>query len=394
LIATFLQISATDSPARATPLEQTGHVATDRIRDRAARKEHRSLMKIAQVAPLTESVPPALYGGTERVVAFLADELVRLGHEVTVFATGDSRTSATLAPAWPRALRLAECQDALAPHILMLEQVAKRAQEFDIIHFHISQFHFPLARRLPVPHVTTLHGRLDIPELPPLYAEFADIPVISISDAQRIPLPVAGWVATVYHGLPLDLLTFHPGPGKYLAFLGRIAPEKRVDRAIAIATASGLPLRIAAKIDPADRQYFEREIRYLLDHPLVEFIGEINEAQKSDFLGHATALLFPIDWPEPFGLVMIEALACGVPVVAFRGGSVSEVIDDGETGFIVDTVEEAIEATQSVDRFSRRHCRDVFERRFSVTRMATDHVRVYETLLANHTFPLMMTGAA
>jgi glycosyltransferase involved in cell wall biosynthesis len=351
-------------------------------------------MKIAQVAPLAESVPPALYGGTERVVAFLADELVRLGHDVTIFATGDSKTTATLAPAWPRALRLAECEDALAPHILMLEQVAKRAQDFDIIHFHISQFHFPLARRLHVPHVTTLHGRLDIPELPPLYAEFADIPVISISDAQRTPLPAAGWVGTVYHGLPLDLLRFNPRPGKYLAFLGRIAREKRVDRAIAIATACGLPLRIAAKVDPADRHYFERDIRHLLDHPLVEYIGEINEAQKSDFLGHASALLFPIDWPEPFGLVMIEALACGVPVVAFRGGSVSEILDDGETGFIVDSVEEAIEATRRVDRLNRHHCREVFEQRFSVTRMAADHVRVYETLLANRSFPLMMTGVA
>lgn len=351
-------------------------------------------MRIAQVAPLIESVPPQLYGGTERVVAFLADELARVGHEVTVFATGDSTTSATLAPAWPRALRLAECQDVLAPHILMLEQVAQRAQEFDIMHFHISQLHFPLARRLPVAHVSTLHGRLDIPELRPLYAEFADIPVISISDAQRAPLPVAGWVATVHHGLPLDLLRFHPGPGRYLAFLGRIAPDKRVDRAIAIATACGQPLRIAAKVDLSDRQYFERDIRHLLDNPLVEFIGEISEAQKSDFLGHATALLFPIDWPEPFGLVMIEALACGVPVVAFRGGSVSEVIDDGETGFVVDTLEEAIDVTRRVDTLSRRHCRDVFEWRFSVARMATDHVRVYETLLASRSFPLVMTGAA
>jgi glycosyltransferase involved in cell wall biosynthesis len=245
-----------------------------------------------------------------------------------------------------------------------------------------------------VAHVTTLHGRLDIPELPALYEEFADMPVISISDAQRAPLGAAGWVATIPHGLPRDLLTFHPGPGEYLAFIGRIAREKRVDRAIAIAVACGLPLKIAAKVDPADRDYFEREIRHLLDHPLVEFIGEIDEFQKRDFLGRASALLFPIDWPEPFGLVMIEALACGVPVVAFRGGSVSEVIDDGETGFIVETVEEAIEATRRVGELDRRHCRDVFERRFSVTRMASEHVRLYESLLASGPQRQLMTGAA
>lgn len=352
-------------------------------------------MKIAQVAPLIESVPPQLYGGTERVVAFLADELVRLGHDVTLFATGDSRTAARLVPVWPKALRLGgPCQDALAPHILMLESVAKRVKEFDIVHFHVSQFHFPLARRLSVSHVTTLHGRLDIPELPPLFAEYSDIPLISISDAQRAPLPAAAWAATVHHGLPLDLLSFRPQPGSYLAFLGRIAPEKRVDRAIAIATTCGLPLRIAAKVDPADRLYFESDIKHLLDNPLVEYIGEISEAQKSDFLGNAIALLFPIDWPEPFGLVMIEALACGVPVVAFRGGSVSEVIDHGATGFIVDTVEEAVAATNIVDRLSRRHCREVFERRFSVTRMATDHVRLYERLIATRNSELAMTGAA
>ena len=343
-------------------------------------------MKIAHVAPLVESVPPHLYGGTERVVSFLTDELVRLGHDVTLFASGDSRTTARLVAAWPRSLRLAaDCIDPLAPHILMLEEVASRAHEFDVIHFHIAQFHFPLVRRLPIAHVTTLHGRLDLAELLPLYAEFADIPVISISNAQRTPLPRAGWIGNVYHGLPLDLLTFNPGPGKYLAFLGRIAREKRVDRAIAIATACGQPLKIAAKIDPADREYFEREIRHLLDHPLVEFIGEVNEQQKNDFLGHAAALLFPIDWPEPFGLVMIEAMACGVPVIAFRGGSVAEVIEHGTTGFIVDTIEEAIEATQQVAQLSRHACRATFERRFSVTRMATDHLQIYEQLLARRT---------
>ncbi len=353
-------------------------------------------MRIAQVAPLTESVPPQLYGGTERVVAFLTNELVRLGHDVTLFASGDSQTAARLVSGWPRALRLAGIRhDPLAPHVLMLEEVVRRAHEFDVVHFHISQFHFPLVRRLPVAHVTTLHGRLDLPELPPLYAEFSDIPVISISDAQRAPLLDAGWIGTVYHGLPPELLRFHPGPGRYLAFLGRIAPEKRVDRAIAIATACGLPLRIAAKIDPADREYFEREIRHLLDNPLVEFIGEIDEHRKDDFLGGAMALLFPIDWPEPFGLVMIEALACGVPVVAFRGGSVPEVIDHGETGFIVSTMADAIDATRHVAGLSRRRCRAVFDRRFGVTRMAEDHLQIYETLLSGRTPNLtVMTGAA
>jgi glycosyltransferase involved in cell wall biosynthesis len=353
-------------------------------------------MRIAQVAPLIESVPPQLYGGTERVVAILTDELVRRGHDVTLFASGDSRTAARLVPAWPRALRLGgPCLDPLAPHLLMLEQVARRADDFDVLHFHISQFHFPLVRRLPVAHLTTLHGRLDLPELQPLFAEFSDMPVVSISDAQRRPLPDAGWIGTVHHGLPLDLLDYNPNPGSYLAFLGRIAPEKRVDRAIAIATACGQPLRIAAKVDPADRQYFERDIRPLLDHPLIECIGEISEERKSDFLGGASALLFPIDWPEPFGLVMIEAMACGVPVVAYRGGSVAEVIDHGVTGFVVDTLRQAIEATRAVGRLSRRQCRSVFERRFSATRMAVDYEGLYEGLVASGGSNVTMaTGAA
>lgn len=351
-------------------------------------------MRIAQVAPLTESVPPQLYGGTERVVAFLADELVRLGHDVTLFASGDSRTAARLVPVWPRALRLAGAFDSLAPHLLMLEQVARQANDFDVVHFHISQFHFPLARRLPVAHLTTLHGRLDIPELPPLYAEFADVPITSISAAQRAPLPKAGWIGTVYHGLPLDLLTFQPQPGTYLAFIGRISREKRVDRAIEIATACAVPLRIAAKVDPADREYFERDIRHLLDNPLVEFIGEIHEGQKSEFLGGAIALLFPIDWPEPFGLVMIESMACGVPVIAFRGGSVPEVIEDGVTGFVVDTVDEAIDATRKVHTLDRRQCRATFERRFNVTRMAADYVSLYERVIARRSAGPLLTGAA
>ena len=353
-------------------------------------------MKIAQVAPLIESVPPQFYGGTERVVAYLTDELVRLGHHVTLFASADSRTAARLVPACPRALRLADVtQDPLAPHILMVEEVAKRARDFDVVHFHISELHFPVARRLPVAHVTTLHGRLDIPELPALYAEFTDIPVISISDAQRAPLPEAGWIGTVHHGLPPNLLRFHPRPGKYLAFLGRISREKRVDRAIAIATACGQPLRIAAKIDPSDRSYFDQEIRHLLAHPLVEFVGEISDEQKDSFLGNATALLFPIDWPEPFGLVMIEALACGVPVVAFRGGAVDELIDHGVTGFVVDTIEDAVEATRAVEGLSRRRCRDVFERRFSAARMAADQVRIYERVVDSWRSSLtMISGAA
>jgi glycosyltransferase involved in cell wall biosynthesis len=352
-------------------------------------------MRIAQVAPLIESVPPQLYGGTERVVAFLTEELVRLGHDVTLFASGDSKTSARLLAPWPRALRLdGTCRDGLSPHLLMLEEVSKRADEFDVIHFHISQFHFPVARRLPVAHVTTLHGRLDFPESEPLYREFRDIPVVSISDAQREPLPEAGWVATIHHGLPLDLLRFHREPGAYLAFVGRIAREKRVDRAIAIATACGQRLRIAAKVDPADREYFDVEIRHLLDNPLIEYIGEINEVQKDAFLGNASALLFPIDWPEPFGLVMIEALACGVPVVAFRGGSVPEVIDHGVTGFVVDTIDDAIAATREVPRLDRRRCRAEFERRFSVTRMAADYVKLYSRLISRRMPNGVLTGVA
>ena len=340
-------------------------------------------MRIAQVAPLSESVPPKLYGGTERVVSFLTNQLVDLGHEVTLFASADSSTAATLAPMWPEALRLqGTCRDHLAPHLLMLEKVVARIDEFDVVHFHIAQLHFPAMRRLPeVPHVTTLHGRLDMPELKPLYREFADIPVVSISDAQRLPLPDAGWVGTVHHGLPVNLFSFQPTPGNYLAFLGRISPEKRVDRAIAIATACGERVRIAAKVDAADQDYFNREIRPLLDHPLVEFIGEIPDREKNAFLGAAKALLFPIDWPEPFGLVMIEAMACGLPVVAFPGGSVREIIDDGVTGFIVNTIEDAVSAVRRIETIDRRRCRDTFERRFSARRMATQYVDIYRHLI-------------
>jgi glycosyltransferase involved in cell wall biosynthesis len=352
-------------------------------------------MRIAQVAPLTESVPPQLYGGTERVVAYLADELTARGHEVTLFASGDSHTAATLVPVWPQALRLGACQDPLAPHVLMLEEVARRVDQFDILHFHVAEFHLPLVRRLPVAHVTTMHGRLDLPELPALFREFDDVPLVSISDAQRTPLPDACWAATVYHGLPLDLLRFQPEPEGYLAFLGRISPEKGVGRAIEIAAACGRRLRIAAKVDAADRDYFEREIRHLLDQPLVEYVGEIADHQKGAFLGGADALLFPVDWPEPFGLVMIEAFACGVPVIAFRRGSVPEVIEHGVTGFIVDTTEEAIAATGRIGTLSRRQCRLVFEQRFSAARMAADYVQVYARLIDGHRSPTaMITGAA
>jgi glycosyltransferase involved in cell wall biosynthesis len=309
---------------------------------------------------------------------------VRQGHDVTLFASGDSQTAATLVPICPRAQRLdGGRKDTLAEHILMVEHVFQRAREFDLIHFHIAQMHFPLARRLPTAHITTLHGRLDLPELVPLYREFSDLAMVSISDSQRAPLPDAGWIGTVYHGLPLDLLRFRRADDGYLAFLGRVSPEKRLDRAIAIAKASRRPLRIAAKVDPADRDYFERDILPLLEDPLITFIGEIGEAGKADFLGRAAALLFPIDWPEPFGLVQIEALACGTPVIAFRGGSVPEIVDHGVTGFVVDSIEEAVTAVGAIEEIDRRTCRQVFEQRFSVTRMAKDYVRIYKLAVAN-----------
>jgi glycosyltransferase involved in cell wall biosynthesis len=342
-----------------------------------------TIMRIAQVAPLFESVPPRLYGGTERIVSFLTNELVRLGHEVTLFASGDSTTAATLVPGSPRALRLSECRDELTAHVLMLEHVAQRASEFDVIHFHVAPLHYPIARRLPVAHVTTLHGRLDLEHLPALYDEFSDAPLVAISDAQRCSLPYAGWIGTILHGLPEKLFRFNPQPGEYFAFLGRISREKRVDRAIEIATACRCPLRVAAKVDGSDRDYFERDIKPLLDSPYVEFIGEIGEDDKQGFLGGARALLFPIDWPEPFGIVMIEALACGTPVVAFDCGSVREVIDHGVTGFVVRTMDEAIHAAEQSGNVDRAACRAAFERRFTVARMASQYVRVYRRLAAS-----------
>jgi glycosyltransferase involved in cell wall biosynthesis len=336
-------------------------------------------MRIAQVAPLHESVPPKWYGGTERVVAWLTEELVRAGHEVTLFASGDSITPAKLVAAAPRALRLdKDCLDHLACHVLMLEQVARRAAEFDVVHFHVDYIHFPMSRRQAFPHVTTLHGRLDLPELIALFEEFRDMPVVSISDAQREPVPRLAWQATVYHGLPRDLHRFRAEAGSYLAFLGRISPEKRVDRAIEIARRVGMPLKIAAKVDRVDREYFEQVIEPLLHDPLFEFVGEIGEHEKDDFLGNAYALLFPIDWPEPFGLVMVEAMACGTPVIAYRNGSVDEVMEQGRTGFIVEDLEDAVDAVRRVPSLSRARCRAVFEERFTAERMAADYLRVYE----------------
>jgi glycosyltransferase involved in cell wall biosynthesis len=339
-------------------------------------------MRIAQVSPLFESVPPACYGGTERVVSWLTEELVRQGHEVTLFASGDSSTTAELIPVCPRALRLNRCQDQMAHHIRMLEMVQRMLERFDVVHYHIDYLHFPLSRLHGRPQLTTLHGRLDIPDLVPLYQSFRDMPVVSISDSQREPLPMALWLGTVYHGLPEDLLAPRLDHGSYLAFLGRISPEKRVDRAIELALQKGIPIRIAAKIDDANTGYFEEMVRPLLGQPGVEFVGEIGDDRKSEFLGGALALLFPIDWPEPFGLVMIESLACGTPVVAFRNGSVPEVLDDGVTGFIVDDMESALDAVERVRTLDRRHCRAAFEERFSSRRMTRDYLALYEKVAA------------
>jgi len=345
-------------------------------------------MRIAQVAPLYESVPPKLYGGTERVVHYLTESLVEEGHDVTLFATGDSSTSATLFPCCPKALRLSQCSLPLAHHIAMLEQVLQAADDFDIIHFHCDFLHFPTSRRQSVPQVTTLHGRLDIPDLIPLYREFRDMPVISISNSQRRPLPWINWRGTVYHGLPRDLYHAGAGNGNYVAFVGRISPEKRIDRGIEIAKRSGIPLRIAAKIDAVDKEYFDAKIRPLLRDPNVEFIGEIGDREKDEFLGNATALLFPIDWPEPFGLVMIESLACATPVIAWNCGSVPELITSGTTGFVVNSIQQAVNALQRIDTIDRRRCRAVFEQRFSVERMAADYVSIYSRLQGIRSLPV------
>jgi glycosyltransferase involved in cell wall biosynthesis len=343
-------------------------------------------MKIAQIAPLAESVPPKLYGGTERIVSYLTEELAKAGHEVTLFASGDSRTAAELVRCTELALRLNPAvRDPLPYHLLMLDEVRERAEEFDVLHFHVDLLHFPMFRDMADRVVTTLHGRLDLPDLKPFYTAFSDMPLVSISKDQRRPMPRrAHWVGNVYHGLPERLLPFSPDPkGGYLAFLGRISPEKRPDRAIEIARKAGLPLKIAAKVDAVDMSYWEDAIAPLVRaHANVEFIGEIDERRKAQFLGDALALLFPVDWPEPFGLVMIEAMACGTPVIAFSSGSVPEVVDEGTSGFIVGSIDEAVQAVRRLDALDRGMVRASFERRFTAARMAADYVSIYRALPA------------
>ena len=340
-------------------------------------------MRIAQIAPLYEAVPPKLYGGTERVVSFLTEELVALGHDVTLFASGDSVTAAALAAVWPQALRLdpAAFRDSFAPHVMLLEAARRRAEQFDVMHFHTDYLPFSLFSRQKTPFVTTLHGRLDLPELKPIFKAFPNVPVVSISDNQRRALPGAHYVGTVHHGLPAGLLTPQEGvrPG-YLAFLGRIAPEKGPERAIRIARACGLPLKIAAKIDRADQSYFDTVIRPMLGDGGVEMVGEISDAQKPNFLSGAVALLMPIVWPEPFGLVMIEAMACGTPVIAFNRGSVPEIIDDGVTGYIVEDEVSAVVAVSRLDQLSRERVRWGFMAQFTARRMAEDYVALYRNL--------------
>lgn len=341
-------------------------------------------MRIAQVAPLTEAVPPRLYGGTERVVHWLTEELVALGHDVTLFASGDSHTSARLEAAWPKALRLdGSVRDPNALHMVMLERVRRKCDngEFDFLHFHLDYYPFSLFSRQSTPFLTTLHGRLDLPEHQPVFSTFSSIPVISISNAQRRPVPHARWLRTIHHGLPEKLLTPQPIRPGYLAVLGRIAPEKGVDRAISIAIRCGIPLKIAAKIDRADEEYYHERIRPMMDHPLVEYIGEISDREKSDFLSGAIGLMVPIDWPEPFGLVMIEAMACGTPVIAFNRGSVAEIVDDGKTGFVVEDDTSAVAAVDRLSALDRADIRKEFEKRFTARRMALDYLEAYRELI-------------
>jgi glycosyltransferase involved in cell wall biosynthesis len=339
-------------------------------------------MRIAQIAPLTESIPPKLYGGTERVVSWLTEELVGLGHDVVLFASGDSQTSAELEACWPRALRLdGSVRDPNGLHMSMLERVRQRADDFDLLHFHLDYYPFSLFSRQRIPFVTTLHGRLDLPEHQMVFDTFPSAPVISISDAQRRPVPQAGWVGTVHHGMPERLLTPQAVTPSYFAFLGRISPEKAVDRAIWIARRCGIPLKIAAKVDAVDRDYFEAEIRKLLTPPDVEYIGEIDDSEKSAFLSGAIALLSPVAWPEPFGLVLIEAMACGTPVLAFNRGAIPEIIEDGVTGFVVEDEKQAAVAAGQLSRLSRDAIRRRFEERFTARRMARDYLAVYESLI-------------
>ena len=339
-------------------------------------------MRIAQVAPLMESVPPTGYGGTERIVHYLTEELVRLGHEVTLFASADSRTSAELVPCAPHALRPdPNCLEPLAHHLVMLEQLYRRIDDFDIVHFHCDYLHFPYTRRYRPPHLTTLHNRLDIPDLVPLYREFAEMPLVSISDSQRRPMPGLNWLATVHHGMPVERFQMYPRHQGYLAFLGRVSREKGLHSAIAIAEAAGLELRVAAKIDPIDQVYYEKIARPMLQRPCVNFIGEIGDAQKNEFLGNARALLFPIQWEEPFGMVMMEAMACGTPVVAFARGAAVEVVEEGVTGFLVEDVAGAVAALERLQNFDRERCRRCFEQRFSDRRMAQDYLGCYRRIL-------------
>lgn len=340
-------------------------------------------MRIAQVAPLAEAVPPKLYGGTERVVSWLTEELVAQGNDVTLFASGDSKTSAKLVPCAPEGLRLRGISDFTASHLVMLDQVRRRAGEFDIIHLHVDVLPFPVFRDLSHKCLVTLHGRLDLPDFRPIYEAFPSMPLVSISNAQRAPMPAhTNWLATVHHGLPPAAYQFNEKGGDYLAFLGRISPEKRPDRAIEIAKKAGMRLRIAAKVDPVDEGYFRTKIAHLLDDPLVEFVGEVGDSDKLAFLGNARALLFPIDWPEPFGLVMIEAMAVGTPVIAWRNGSVPEVISDGISGAIVESVDDAVKAVSTLGACSRKAVRQYFETRFTAMRMATDYLSAYSELVS------------
>ncbi|MET7242686.1 glycosyltransferase family 4 protein [Methylobacterium sp. EM32] len=352
-------------------------------------------MRIAQVAPLAEAVPPKFYGGTERVVSWLTEELVRQGHDVTLFASGDSETSAKLVACCPEGLRLAGIRDHVASHLAMLYHLRRRADEFDVIHFHIDLLQYPLFEDLNHKCVTTLHGRLDVPDFMPVYRTFTGMPLVSISDHQRGPMPEnANWLQTIHHGLPAENCRFSPNPkdGGYLAFLGRISPEKRPDRAIEIAKASGVKLKIAAKVDKADQEYWDEVIEPMTHHPLVEYIGEINEDQKHEFLGNALALAFPIDWPEPFGLVMIEAMSAGTPVIAWRNGSVPEVIKDGVSGVVVESMDEAIAAVETCKAMSREGVRRYFETRFTASVMARSYVAAYESLLAGDLDAIKIPG--
>lgn len=346
-------------------------------------------MRIAQVAPLYESVPPKLYGGTERIVSYLTEELVKQGHDVTLFASGDSLTQAKLVPASPRALRLdAKCADQLAHHVLLLDSVFTQRHEFDIIHFHIDYLHFPLTRAMGWTTLSTLHGRLDIPDLVPIYQTFREMPVSSISDAQRRPLPWLNWQGTIYHGLPESQYDFSPTSGGYLVFLGRTSPEKGLDQAIAIARRAGMPLKVGAKIDGADLEYFNTCLKPLMNGSGVEFLGEVGFPEKNELLGGAAALLFPIRWPEPFGIVMIEAMACGTPVIAYSQGSVPEIIEDGLTGFIVANADAAVKAVEKLGSFDRAACRRRFERRFTSSLMSSQYLRLYKTLLRSQGEPI------